>query len=344
MKFQAFLLLAVLLLQNSVWSCSAFMLEDGGRDLWVGKSFDYPQGYGKVFVNYSGVEKESLTFGKSRKLRWVSRYSNITFNQILRDYPYGGMNEEGLVVEILWLKESSFQEVKNDDVTVNESQLIQYLLDTASSTAQAIEKVRKVKVKPIMAKVHYLICDRSKDCQVVEYLNGKLVVHQFESERESIIQNMPYRKERDLLREKQRSYRNNKEELSRIFSVSNKQELELAREQLSKVELLKNNRPETRWQIAYNLQKGEVFFKKRDESLPEMKWLRIDELKRNCRESLTSSVLDFTSIKLNGPAARELKDFNKTDNVELLDAFKGVPQKVKEAGLSHSYKTHHCLK
>src|SRR6185436_6195158 len=63
-----------------------------------GRNYDFEIGHGMVVVNKRAMRK----FAESGA-SWASRFGSVTFNQFGRDNPMGGMNEKGLVVELMWL-------------------------------------------------------------------------------------------------------------------------------------------------------------------------------------------------------------------------------------------------
>jgi choloylglycine hydrolase len=142
----------------------------------VGKSYDYEIGIGHAFLNKSGVAKSALpTFPGMRPVRWTSKYASLTFNQFGREFPQSGMNEKGLVVEIMWLSTSRFPKPGPEEA-INELQWIQYQLDNHESVAAMVEHASSPVVLSTYGKVHYLACDRTGQCAAFEYLDGKLVV------------------------------------------------------------------------------------------------------------------------------------------------------------------------
>jgi hypothetical protein len=87
------------------------------------------------------------------------------------------MNEKGLVIEILQLSESELIPASDPRPYVNESQWIQYSLDTFASTAELVEHLAEIRVASIVVGAHYFVCDLGGDCAVVEYLKGVPVAH-----------------------------------------------------------------------------------------------------------------------------------------------------------------------
>lgn len=158
-------------------ACTSFMLRQG-EQVVVGKSYDWNSGDGVLLINKRGVAKRALLLPGTpgEPARWTSKYGSVTFNQYGQGMPLGGINEQGLVVEIMWLTKTRHAPRKGR-ATVNELQWIQYLLDTAGTLKQALARARAVQIAKIHGAVHYLVCDRQGACATFEVLGGKLVVH-----------------------------------------------------------------------------------------------------------------------------------------------------------------------
>ena len=93
----------LLLFVREVTACTTFCSRE---PLLFGKNYDWSLGEGLLIVNKREVQKEALT--EDRPARWTSRFGSVTFNQYGREFPNGGMNERGLVVELMWLDETEY--------------------------------------------------------------------------------------------------------------------------------------------------------------------------------------------------------------------------------------------
>jgi choloylglycine hydrolase len=163
------------MLSAVVLACTTFLLGQGEGSV-VGKSYDWNMGQGMVVANKRGVAKRSLPVSPNETpLQWRSKYASLTFNQYGRELPNGGMNEAGLVVEIMWLDSSVFPPPDRRPA-VSELQVIQWWLDSFASTAELIAHAGEVRVASAYGKVHYLACDAQGSCAALEYLDGKLVL------------------------------------------------------------------------------------------------------------------------------------------------------------------------
>ncbi|MFC1800263.1 linear amide C-N hydrolase, partial [Candidatus Eisenbacteria bacterium] len=171
-------------------ACSTFVLKDG-EELVFGKNFDWFTGLGMVVVNKRGVEKIAAYTPEQNPARWVSRHGSITFNQVGREYPFGGMNEAGLVVEQMWLEATEYPEPDSRPV-VGELQWIQYQLDNFESVAEVIASDSLLRIRPGGATLHYLVCDREGNSATVEFIDGKMIAHTGEGLPASVLTNSTY--------------------------------------------------------------------------------------------------------------------------------------------------------
>lgn len=156
------------------YSCTAFCL-DQDNQLLVGKNYDWNFADGLVIVNKRNVSKTAAT--NDNPVSWISKYGSVTFNQYGRELPNGGMNEAGLVVEVLWLSVTEYPS-PDQRPSLGSQQWIQYQLDNFSSVAEVIAANQEIRITPSSdVKVHYFVADSSGACAAIEFLAGKLVYH-----------------------------------------------------------------------------------------------------------------------------------------------------------------------
>jgi choloylglycine hydrolase len=157
---------------NSLFACSAFFWTQHG--LTFGRNLDWYNGSGYLIKNNRGVKKYAYSISKSNPAAWSSKFGSFTFNQIGKEFPYGGINERGLVVEQLWLHAATYQDNKNE--AISELEWIQYQLDNFENVNQVIENINTLTIKPIKATVHYFIADRTGNSAVIDFLGGKAII------------------------------------------------------------------------------------------------------------------------------------------------------------------------
>lgn len=156
-----------------VEACTTFCLLDGGRVV-VGRNYDFEIGDGLILVNKRGVERRSGIAGQPAA-QWVSRYGSLTFNQFGRDSPTGGVNEAGLVVDVLWLDGTRYPDA-DARPALGVLEWIQYLLDTKASVAEVLAGGEAVRVSG-RVPVHYFVADAGGAAATLEFLDGTLVAH-----------------------------------------------------------------------------------------------------------------------------------------------------------------------
>ncbi len=154
-------------------ACSAFFW--AGNNMIFGKNFDWYNGAGYIIKNNRGVSKYAYSISRNTPAHWTSVYGSLTFNQIGKEFPYGGINERGLVVEQLWLHAATYADNANE--TVSELEWIQYQLDNFATTEEVIAHIRSLTIKPIKATVHYFIADKNGQSAVIDFIGGQTIIH-----------------------------------------------------------------------------------------------------------------------------------------------------------------------
>lgn len=183
---------AVFLYAESAQPCSSFTLPRSSYGV-IGKSYDWYLGHGEILQNKKGILKKTLRLKSTDvETQWISQYGSLTFNQHGYGFPLGGMNQAGLVVEILWLDKTKYPDPDRRP-SFNELQWIQYQLDRFSSVEEVVRNAPKIRVDGIAAPVHYFVCDQSNRCATIEYLRKKLVIHTGKNLKYPALTNHPYR-------------------------------------------------------------------------------------------------------------------------------------------------------
>ena len=142
-----------------------------------GRNYDWVTDAGMVCTNLKGLSKISMKTENGETISWVSKYGSITFNQYGKEFPTGGMNEKGLVVELMWLDETKYPAADNRPA-IGVLQWIQYQLDNCITIDEIIATDKKFRISPTgTTPLHYLVADANGKVATIEFLNGKMVVH-----------------------------------------------------------------------------------------------------------------------------------------------------------------------
>jgi penicillin V acylase-like amidase (Ntn superfamily) len=129
-----------------------------------------------------GIKRDGAAGPKS--VTWTSKYGSViatAFDAATAD----GMNEKGLVANLLYLAESSYPAADDARPTICISAWCQYVLDHFATVAEAVTALEKepFDVVPVMSpdghagSVHLAISDPTGDSAIFEYIKGKLVIH-----------------------------------------------------------------------------------------------------------------------------------------------------------------------
>lgn len=136
-----------------------------------------------MWVYPRGLTRNSNT---DRAFSWTSKHGSVV-TTAYEGAAMDGMNEKGLVANLLYLAESKFEPMRPGDArpTLPNSAWVQYVLDNYATTAEAVEGLRKqeFRIVPIQAPtgepgtVHLSVSDASGDSAIFEFIDGKLVIH-----------------------------------------------------------------------------------------------------------------------------------------------------------------------
>lgn len=173
-KILAILLLSTLLVQQAI-SCSTFFINHNGQ-LVFGRNYDWVAGTGMVYTNQRGLFKTSYKVPDGRAISWTSKFGSLTFNQYGKEFPTGGMNEKGLVVELMWLDETQYPG-QDERPAIGVLQWIQYQLDNCATIEEVIATDKQLRITAATTPLHYLVADAAGNAATIEFLQGKMVVH-----------------------------------------------------------------------------------------------------------------------------------------------------------------------
>lgn len=253
------LILFILIIANRVSACSSFFFNSDSRIF--AKNFDWSFGEGYILKNQRNQKKFAYGFRNSNVASWTSKFGSITFNQNGKEFPYGGINEKGLVIEQLWLSSSQYQDNKNQEIS--ELEWIQYQLDNYQSVEEIVENINSLTIKPI-ASIHYMIADKNGNSAVIEFLNGKVKIDKQNSKfqaitNESSEDSKKYSKLNKIINSDSRTHFDRYCILENQLASANQLNINSAFDFLNSVKVSEPNY-KSFWSIVYDLEKGEIYF------------------------------------------------------------------------------------
>lgn len=264
-----------------------------------GRNYDFEIGDGMVMVNKRGMSKSAQ---RPQAATWTSRFGSVTFNQFGRDSATGGMNEKGLVVELMWLDGTRYPKA-DARPELGTLEWIQYQLDTAATVSDVVKSLDQVRISERGVPLHYLVADAGGDVAAIEFLDGKQVVHRGKSLPTPVLANDRYDNARVSSR-----FTRAAEGLGKATTIDGAFAL------LDEVA-----QPSTQWSIVYDLRNRAVTW--RTAANREKRSLRFADLDFACATPVR--VLDIDRGR--GNVVALFRDYTRDANVSLVRrAIKGT--------------------
>lgn len=188
-KTQTTFLLAVLLpvLYNKAEACTRVVYKGPNHTIITARSMDFTLDIpANLWLFPRGMERNGSTGNNT--IKWTSRYGSVSASSwdiAVSD----GINEKGLVANMLWLVSSQYPEFskeKGNQKGLAVSLWAQYALDNFATVAEAVEHFRKEEFVVVTdyipgtdkyTTVHLSLSDANGDNAVLEYIDQKLVIH-----------------------------------------------------------------------------------------------------------------------------------------------------------------------
>ncbi|TBR36739.1 MULTISPECIES: linear amide C-N hydrolase [Dyella] len=178
----AFSLLATLSTASFACTRAVYLGNDG--EVITGRSMDWKVDVGtNLWIFPRGMARSGEAGPNSFK--WKSKYGSV----IATGYDVSttdGANEKGLMANVLWLVESKYPKYDGKKPGLSIAMWAQYVLDSFATVDEAVAALRKepfiivtdeVPGEPRLATLHLAMSDATGDSAVVEYIDGKQVIH-----------------------------------------------------------------------------------------------------------------------------------------------------------------------
>jgi len=165
-------------------ACTRFVYHGADGQVITGRSMDYKVDTDTHLWIFPRGMKRNGEAGP-RSLEWTSRYGSV----IAGAYDFSttdGMNEAGLVANILWLAESEYPERDSGKPGLSIAAWAQYMLDSFASVDEAVKALSSEPFTLVtdsapgeqrLATLHLSLSDASGDSAIIEYIKGRQVIH-----------------------------------------------------------------------------------------------------------------------------------------------------------------------
>ena len=165
-------------------ACTRFVYTGVNDQVITARSMDWKLDIGTNLWVFPRGMKRSGEAGPN-SVEWTSKYGSV----IASGYDISttdGMNEKGLVANVLWLVESSYPDYDGKTPGLSLAAWAQYVLDNFATVQEAVDTLAtqpftivtdKVPGEERLATLHLSLSDSSGDSAIVEYIDGKQVIH-----------------------------------------------------------------------------------------------------------------------------------------------------------------------
>lgn len=165
-------------------ACTRFVYHGADGEVITARSMDWTVDIGTNLWVFPRGMKRSGEAGPN-SIRWTSKYGSV----IASGYDISttdGMNEAGLVTNVLWLVESSYPEYDGKSPTLSIAAWAQYMLDNFATVREAVDTLAKesftivtnnVPGQDRLATLHLSLSDATGDSAIIEFIGGKQIIH-----------------------------------------------------------------------------------------------------------------------------------------------------------------------
>lgn len=183
-RFGFLLGLVALLAIPKTEACTRMVYTGDNNIVLTGRSMDWKTPMeSNLWVFPRGMERNGEVSGNS--LKWTSKYGSV-ITSAFEICSTDGINEKGLVANILWLAESKYptRDKKKPGITI--AAWVQYVLDNYATVDEVVKAMEsnsfqlvttQVPGEDRLATLHLSVSDSNGDSAIFEYLDGKLTVH-----------------------------------------------------------------------------------------------------------------------------------------------------------------------
>jgi len=168
-------------------ACTRVLWNSNKLAVFAGRTMDWPESTQPILTVFPrGMSRDGGRAGPETVVaqnpaRWTSRYGSL----VTTIYGMGtadGLNERGLGVHMLYLGATDFGKRDARKPGLQAGLWAQYALDNAATVVEALDALDKVQIVMVSAhghdaNVHLALEDADGDSAIIEWLDGKAVVH-----------------------------------------------------------------------------------------------------------------------------------------------------------------------
>ena len=167
-----------------VEACTRLVYLGLNQDVITARSMDWNTDIGtNLWIFPRGMERSGEAGPNS--IRWTSKYGSVTASAY-EVSTTDGLNEAGLAANLLWLAESQYPQTDQTKPGLSIAAWAQYVLDSFATVDEAVAALARepftivtanVPGDKVLATLHLSMSDASGDSAIIEYIDGKQVIH-----------------------------------------------------------------------------------------------------------------------------------------------------------------------
>jgi choloylglycine hydrolase len=175
---------AGVMVSSAAYACTRFVYHGANDEVITARSMDWKTDVGTNIWMFPRGMRRSGEAGPN-SIQWTSKYGSV----IASGYDISttdGMNEAGLVANVLWLVESSYPKYDGRTPGLSIAAWAQYVLDNFATVDEAVDALAKEPFTIVtdnvpgdnkLATLHLSLSDAGGDSAIIEYIDGKQVIH-----------------------------------------------------------------------------------------------------------------------------------------------------------------------
>ncbi|MCH5242784.1 MAG: linear amide C-N hydrolase [Muribaculaceae bacterium] len=176
-------------------ACTRVVYEGPEGMIATGRTMDWKEDpQTNLYIFPRGIERKGAE--SETTIEWTSKYGSV----VAAGYDIGicdGMNEKGLVANLLFLPESIYETENDKRPVMGLSIWTQYVLDNFATVDEAVAELKNDKFRidapdlpnGVKSRLHLAISDTTGNSAIVEYLDGHVSI--YEGKQYQVLTNSP---------------------------------------------------------------------------------------------------------------------------------------------------------
>lgn len=176
-------------------ACTRVVYEGPDGMIVTGRTMDWKEDpHTNIYIFPRGLERKGAE--SAATVEWISKYGSV----VAAGYDIGicdGMNEKGLVANLLFLPESVYETENDTRPVMGLSIWTQYVLDNFATVEEAVEELSKDSFRldapdlpnGVKSRLHLAISDATGNNAIIEYLDGHVSI--YEGKEYQVLTNSP---------------------------------------------------------------------------------------------------------------------------------------------------------